>query len=287
MPVIDAHQHVWDLTKLHYPWLTPDLEPLYRTYEQEELTPELEAAGVDRTVLVQAADDAAETAHMLAVADRHPVVAGVVGWVPLENPDAAGRALDRLARNRAFVGVRHLVHDEPDPDWLLRPTVQESLGLVAGHDLTFDVCAETPRILSHLPALAEAHPTLRLVVDHVGKPPVRDQGWQPWADLLASAARPPTVVAKLSGLGTVSDRADWRAQDWQPYVDHALEVFGPDRLMYGGDWPFALQAGDYRAIWAATTDVLSGLDEAARRQVLGGTAAHWYRIDPGRLPAAT
>ena len=280
---VDAHQHVWDPARAEYPWMTPALDRLRRPFDHADVVAEQAEVGVGATVLVQAADNLEDTANMLRVARAHPEVAGVVAWVPLDDHAATAGLLDgwQLA-TEPVVGVRHLVHREADPDWLLRPEVQDGLAVLGERGLTFDVCAETAPLLRHLPTLAEHHPTLGLVVDHLGKPPIRARGWQPWADLLAAAAEAPNVTAKVSGLNTAADPARWSSADFQPYVDHALEVFGPHRLMYGGDWPFALLAADsYTQIWAGIRDCLDGLDAAALWAVLGGTARRVYG-----LPAA-
>lgn len=280
MTVIDAHVHVWDLQAATYPWLTHDLAPLDRTYTLEQAEPDMATCGVERVVLVQAADDPADTAHMLRVADEHPLVAGIVGWLPLEQPDRTANILERWALERRLVGVRHLIHREADPDWLLRPDVLESLALVAEHSLTFDVCAERLELLAHVPTLAERLPTLTLIVDHLAKPPIRERGWRPWCDLLAAAASAPNVAAKVSGLNTAADISSWTTADLQPYVDHAVAQFGPDRLMCGGDWPFALLgASSYRHVWTATAATIAGLAATERAAILGGTAARIYHLD--------
>ncbi|XVQ87826.1 amidohydrolase family protein [Microbispora siamensis] len=279
MPVIDAHQHFWNLETGSYPWLTPEAGPIYRTFEPEELIPQLAEAGVDHTVLVQAMDSYADTDAMLAQADAYDFVAAVVGWVPLERPDEAARALERYRRHPKFAGVRHLIHDDPDPDWLLRDAVIEGLGVLAEAGLPFDVVAVLPRHLEHVPVLAERIPGLRMVIDHLAKPPIKDKGWEPWAGLIARAAEYPQVYAKVSGLNTAADPENWTADDLRPYVDHAMELFGPERLMFGGDWPVSILAGDYDTVWRETNVLLAGLSEADRAAVLGGTAARFYRIE--------
>ncbi|MEV0308818.1 amidohydrolase family protein [Nonomuraea fuscirosea] len=277
MAVVDAHQHFWNLETGSYPWLTPESGPIFRTFEPEELLPQLAAAGVDRTVLVQSMDSAADTGAMLAQADAYDVVGAVVGWVPLTRPEEAAGALERYRRHPKFAGIRHLIHDEPDPDWLLQDTVIEGLRLLAAADLPFDVVAVLPRHLEHVPVLAERVPGLRMVIDHLAKPPIREKGWEPWASLLARAAACPGVYAKVSRLNTAA-APDWTGEDLRPYVEHAVELFGPDRLMFGSDWPVATLAGDYARVWRETRAALSGLDEAGKAQVLGGTATRFYRI---------
>ncbi len=283
--IIDAHQHVWDLTRARYDWLGPQHGPIFRTVTEEEALLRLRAAGVSGTVLVQAADNAEDTAYMLEVAARHPEVVAVVAFVPLADPAGTARQLPTLAANPLVVGVRNLIHDLPDPDFLLRPEVGESLGLVAAAGLAFDVVAVLPRHLEHVPLLAERYPSLRLVVDHLAKPPIGRDGVEPWWTLLARAAEAPSVYAKVSGLYPGDDMRSWSTESIRPFVEHALEVFGADRLMYGGDWPVSMLAGDYGAVWAGLRPILAGLTAAERDAVLGGTAIDCYRIDPGRLAA--
>ncbi|QSB13739.1 amidohydrolase family protein [Natronosporangium hydrolyticum] len=281
MTLIDAHLHLWDLSAVAYPWLTPAAGPIYRTFTPADVEPELRTAAVDGVVLVQAANSAEDTEAMLAVAARQPWVAGVVGWVPLTEPAQAAAALTRYATVPAFTGVRHLIHDEPDPDWVVQPAVVESLRLLAEHDVSFDVVAVLPEHLAHVATLAQAVPELRLVIDHLAKPPIQQRGWQPWADLLAAAAAHPNVYAKISGLNTAADPARWSAADLRPYVEHALAVFGADRLMFGSDWPVALLAGDYQQVLRETLAALQGCDEQQRAAILAGTAARCYRLPPG------
>jgi len=276
--VIDAHQHFWDPATGGYPWLTPDAGPIYRAYGPDDAEPLLEGAGVDRCVLVQAADSYADTDSMLAVADRWPRVAAVVGWVPLMRPAEAADALDRYRADPRFVGIRHLIHDDPDPDWLLRPEVAEGLALLAERGLSFDVVAVLPRHLEHVPVLAEAHPELRLVIDHLAKPPIAAGEWEPWASLLATAARFPNVATKLSGLDTAADPAHYGAGDLRRYLDHAIDCFGTDRLLFGTDWPISELAGGYERWWEIVGELVEPLPTGEREAILGGNAQRWYRI---------
>src|SRR5918992_2730904 len=170
MPVIDAHQHFWNLERVSYPWLTPDLAPIYRNFDPPDLEPLLPAAGVDRTVVAQAADSHADTDARLARVDSHPWIAAVVGWVPLNRPDEAAAAIGHYRAHPAFAGVRHLIHDDPDPDWVVRDSVIEGLRILAAADLTFDLVGVLPRHLEHVITLAERVPGLRMVIDHLNKP---------------------------------------------------------------------------------------------------------------------
>ena len=276
--IVDAHQHFWDLDKVAYPWLTPDQGVLHRTYQPEDLLPELRAAGVDRTVLGQAADSYEETDAMLALADEHAFIAGVVGWVDLTDPAEAARAIERYRQHPRFVGVRHLIHEEPDPDWLVRDGVLESLGLLAEAGLVFDVVSLLPRHLDHVVTVAERHPGLKLVIDHLSKPRIKDHEWEPWAGGIAAAAACPNVCAKVSGLVTEADHENWTVADLRPYVEHAVEGFGTGRLMFGSDWPVVLQAADYQTVFHVSHALLGG---PGQEEVFGGVAARVYGLDLG------
>ncbi|MEI7024208.1 amidohydrolase family protein [Paenibacillus sp. y28] len=276
---IDAHQHFWNLDKNEYPWLTPEHGVIYRTFEPAELEPQIRAAGIDKTVLVQANNSYEDTDYMLAIADEFDWVGGVVGWVPLDKPLAAAKKLEAYCKHPRFKGVRHLIHDEPDPDWVVRDKVIEGLQVLASFEIPFDVVAVFPNHLKHIPVLAERVPDLRMVIDHLAKPPILDKQWEPWAGQLARAAEYPQVYAKVSGLNTAASWTDWTAADLRPYVDHAFEHFGAERLMFGSDWPVATLAGDYRKVWEETGRALEGRPAAQIDAVLGGTAAAFYKLD--------
>jgi L-fuconolactonase len=286
MPIIDAHQHFWNLKRVSYPWLTAAGGPICRNFEPPDLIPQLAAAGVEATVVVQAMDSADDTAYLLEQAGKHPFIAAVVGWVPLDRPDDAAAALDRyLSREYGgarFAGVRHLIHEEADPDWLLRDRVIDGLRVLAERDISFDVVAQV-RHLRHVPVLAERVPGLRMVIDHLGKPEIAAGHWEPWASLLRAAAECPGVHAKISGLGTEANPDTWTAPDLQPYVDHAIEIFGPDRLMFGSDWPVSVLAGGYSKVWAETARVLAGLSADDRAAIYGGTAVRFYGLQADGL----
>lgn len=278
--VVDTHVHVWDPARVHYDWLA-ELPTLDRRFDLSDIDAELDAAGVDAVVLVQAADHLDDTELMLEVAASNPRVAGVVGWVPLRDPATAARALDRWD-DAPIVGVRHLVHRDPDPDLLADPRIDDVLTMLADRQLSFDVCAESEHLLALVPRLAERHPRLTLVIDHLGKPPIAAHAWQPWAGLLEAAAAAPNTIAKVSGLNTAAAPGA-PADDYRRYIDHAVDVFGPRRVMCGGDWPFALLAAtSYTEIWADLLACLDGLEGADRHAVLAGTAARAYRLGAPR-----
>jgi L-fuconolactonase len=277
--VVDAHPHLWDIEHGQYAWQTPDVPQLYRTFDVTDLEEVTAKAGVDATVIVQAADTLADTADMLRWAAQSRRIRGVVGWIPFEDPAAAASALDDLAGEPLLKGVRHLINYEDDDDWLLRPAVQETLGLLAERGLPFDVTAVNIRHLEHVVETAQRHPSLRLVIDHLGKPDIRSKAWEPWAGLIADCAQAPNVFAKVSGLDTAADPESWSADDLRPYVEHALAVFGPDRCMFGSDWPVSTLGGGYQRVFTETLAALDGAGADARGWVMGRTAAAFYRLD--------
>lgn len=276
---VDAHQHFWNLERVEYPWLTEDVAPIRRTIEPTELEPQLREAGIDRTVLVQAANSYADTDYMLEQADRYPWIGAVVGWVPLLEPDEAGHALDRYGRHPAFRGVRHLIHDEPDPDWIVQERALEGLRVLADRGYSFDFVAVFPNHLKHVPAVAERVPHLTIVIDHLAKPPIRSGESELWEAQMVAAARYPNVYAKISGLNTAAHWETWSAQDIKPYIDIAIDIFGVDRLMWGSDWPYGLLAGDYAKVWRETNRALADRTQGERDALLGGTATRVYRLE--------
>jgi L-fuconolactonase len=277
--VVDAHLHVWDVGRHRYEWLQrPENSAINRTFGFADFAARATAAGVEAAVLVQADDDAADTAAMFEIARAHPQIAGVVAWVPLDRPDEAAASLEVLAREPKFAGIRTLIHDQPDPDWLLRPDVGAGLALLEQHDVPFDVIAVLPRHLAHVPVLSQRYPGLRMVLDHLAHPPLgapRDD-WEPWGTALRAAAANPLVHAKVSGL--YPSGRGWTAADIRPFIEFAVELFGPGRLMIGSDWPVAELSGGYARVWAAVTEVLGQIPAADRDLILGRTAGAFYGL---------
>ncbi|MGZ8438522.1 MAG: amidohydrolase family protein [Candidatus Limnocylindrales bacterium] len=271
---IDAHQHFWDIESGRYTWPTPADGAIYRTYTPADLEPELGPAGIDATVLVQTVATLDDTDSMLAVADRHAFVGAVVGWVPLADSHAAEAALDARPHPR-LRGIRHLIHHEPDPEWLLRGDVTFGLNVLARRGLTFDTVAVFPDHLRLVPVVADRHPDLTVVLDHLAKPPFRSVGWSSWHDQLRRAAARPNVVAKLSGLHTAAGPG-WTREEIRPAVEAAIDAFGPERLMFGSDWPVCQLVSTYREVIEAIEGLVSPLTASERSEVLGGTAARVY-----------
>lgn len=287
MTVIDAHQHVWDPARAQYDWLTDAHSPIDRRIGFEELLPSLRRAGVDATVLVQSADNDDDTDLMIETAAAHVEVAAIVAWVPLDDPGRAAEKVATLQKNPHIVGVRALIHDMPDPDWLLRPDVNEGLSVLEDADLTFDVVSVRPRHLEHVPVISERHPRLRIVIDHLSKPPIGGSR-EPWWTLIQRASENPLVHAKVSGLYPSVGPADaWSVDIVRPYFERALELFGADRLMYGGDWPISVLAGGYDRVWSGLSALIGETSPDERTAILGDTAERFYRIDPQLLHRAT
>ena len=277
---LDTHQHFWHLEKVAYPWLVPEYGPIHANFEAADLAPQLAETGMQKTVIVQAADSYEDTNYMLATAAANDWVAGVVGWLPLLDPAEMARKLDEdYGGNRYFRGIRHLIHEEADPEWALQEQVIEGLQLLAERDLTFDVVAVFPNHLRLVPTLSERVPGLRMVIDHLAKPPLEAEARREWRAQMAAAAGNPNVYAKVSGLNTTTaDFENWTWEDIKPAIDTALELFGAERLMFGSDWPVAILAGDYRKVHDETGKALAGLGEAERAAIWGGTGNAFYGL---------
>jgi L-fuconolactonase len=277
-PRIDAHLHLWDLGRSGYPWLTPAHGPLYTDITAERARAELDACGVERAVLVQADDTEADTLFMIEVAERCDWVAGVVGWVRLDDPTLTERQLDRWRAGGVVCGIRHLVHDDPRDDFLELPAVRCSLRLLAAAGLPLDVPDAWPRHLRATADLAAALPDLTVVVDHLGKPPAPGPGQDAWREVLAAVAARPNTVAKISGLQQPG--RPFTVEELRPAWEAALESFGPERLMWGSDWPMTLLASGYTGTWQVMSALISELSPTEQRMVLGDTARRVYRLTP-------
>jgi L-fuconolactonase len=274
--LVDAHLHLWDLQLSRYAWLTPALGPLYATFTPAQARSELASCGVTAAVLVQAEDSERDTELMLEVAADEPWVAGVVGWITLDDPASAEAQLDRWQSSSAFCGVRHLLHDDPREGLLALPAVRASLRLVAERGLAFDVPDAWPRNLRGAAELAAALPGLPVVIDHLGKPPFGGHDWDAWREALAAVAAQPNAVAKISGLEQPGRPLS--VGDVRPAWDTALELFGPDRLMWGSDWPMTVRSGGYAPTRRVLDELVAELSVAEREAVLEGTATRVYRL---------
>lgn len=276
---IDAHQHFWKTARGDYGWLTPALGPLWRDFLPDDLAPLLARHGFGRSILVQAAATEAETRFLLDIAARTPFVAGVVGWTDFAAPDAPERIAE-LARDPLLVGLRPMVQDIADDDWLARPRLAPAFEAMIAHGLVFDALV-LPRHLSRLLAVLDRHPALPVVVDHAAKPHIKVRSFDPWRAGMAEVASRPQVVCKLSGLVTEA-AADWSEADLAPVADCLFGAFGPGRLLFGSDWPVVTLAADY-ARWVAAAEALCARFSATERAaIFGGNAARVYLHHRGR-----
>ncbi len=273
---IDAHQHFWSLSKFHYSWMPQGESVLNRDYSPEDLKPLLDEHRFDGSIAVQATVDAGEAEWLLSLADQYPWVKGVVAWADLTSADFP-RRLDELQRHRHFVGVRHPVHDEEDQRWLVRDDVIANLGELARRGVPYDLLLR-PMHLPLVPLLAERVPDLRMVIDHLAKPFIADHLLEGWAEDLAEAGKLPQVYCKLSGMITEASPQTWTPQDLAPYIAHALNVFGPDRCMFGSDWPVCRLAGSWKQVLASFTQACGPLPQETRDKLLGDTAVKFYGL---------
>lgn len=279
-PVIDAHQHFWKVARGDYGWLRPELGSIFRDFGPADLAPILARHRIEKTVVVQAAPTVSETEYLLELAKTTVSVAGVVGWADFEARDIED-VIARLSANRLLVGLRPMVQDIADDDWLLRPALDRAFRAMVRHRLVFDALV-LPRHLTRLIKVVEHHPDLSVVVDHLAKPDVAGGSLDPWRDDMAALGQYPQVFCKLSGMVTEAS-ANWSVADLLPYAQHVLKVFGPQRIVWGSDWPVVDLGGGYDAWRAATLEILREVSSSDRDAILGGNAVRLYLSDRGRL----
>lgn len=276
--VIDAHQHFWRLARGDYQWPNDSVAPIFRDFGPDDLAPLLNRAGVTQTVLVQATDTVAETEWLLAMAHDHPVVAGVVGWVDLSAPDAI-TTIDRLRVDPLLKGLRPMLQNIADTEWILHPGVQPALEHMTRVGLRLDALIQ-PRHLQAMLALAERHPDLPIVIDHLAKPQM-GKGISPdadWANGMRALADLPNVWCKLSGMVTEIGPA-WQSTDLIPFSALVLEAFGPSRCMFGSDWPVVNLAADYERWMAMAQSMASSLSTAETASLFAGAARDFYGLE--------
>ncbi len=273
---IDSHQHYWDIHRFRYFWMndrTPSI--LKQNFLPADLRPIYELNRMDGSVLVQASHTMEETWWSLELAEAEKSILGVVAWVDLTD-EGLGKTLDKAQEYRFFKGVRHLVQDEADDDWLLRPDVLEGLRELARRRIPFDLCIH-PRHLSRVPTVAERAPELRMVVDHLAKPFIAEREMEPWAKDIAIVAKYPQIYCKLSGMITEAG-SHWAPSDIQPYLSHCFREFGANRCMFGSDWPVCLVAGTWKQALAAFTQALGAREVGVREKLMGLTAQEFYQL---------
>lgn len=268
--MIDAHQHFWQPRRFDYPWMTKDLGVLCRDYLPADLAPILDQHHITQTVLVQASNSIEESRWLLELAESNKFIVGVVGWVDLTNPE--------ILKHPKFKGVRHLVESEPNEDWLVQPAVLSGLQKLSARGLSYDLLVHT-RHLKHVPVVAETCPDLKLVIDHLAKPPIARNEIDEWSRAFKPLANYPNIHCKLSGLVTEANWHTWQIDDLRPYVDRALESFGVDRMMFGSDYPVCLLAATYDRVLDAFQEILKDLSDADREKIFANNAAKFYRLD--------
>jgi L-fuconolactonase len=277
MPVIDCHQHFWRHAERAHSFPPAVGDRLDRDFTEDDLRPALAACGVDSTILVQSLNDLGETEDYLDLAARVDYVGAVVGWVPLDDPAECAAALERVSRG-GLVGIRHLIAYEPDPEWLLRPPVLESLALLAEANLVFEGIPVNDAQLESLLAAAEQLPQLSVALNHMGNPPVHEGGWEPWAGQIARAAQLPNMSVKLSAGLALVVRWQWSTEALRKYAAHVIEQFGPDRVMAGSNWPVILLGASFEQAWRGIEELIAELSDAERAAILGATAERIYGL---------
>ena len=276
--MIDAHQHFWQLTQpFNYEWLNaPDKKPICRDFLPNDLFPHLQATGVAQSIFVQTQHNVAENRWVLGLAEKHDFLAGVVGWVDLASPDCERQLLE-FKDHPKFLGIRHVTQDEPDDDFIVRSEIVRGLKVLEKHGVPFDLLFYVKH-LKHAATLGQMLPGLPMVINHLAKPRIKDQSLDDWLPQFKAAAKCPNIFCKLSGMITEADWQNWKPADLKPYVAAALEHFGPDRCMYGSDWPVSELAGSYEQVFNALQQALGPISEADRKKIFGDTARKFYRL---------
>jgi L-fuconolactonase len=276
--MIDAHHHFWWIGRHSYTWPEQVGDRLARDFTPDDLRPELSRCGIKGTVLVQVLHQLGETEECLELCKEVNFVRGVVGWVPLADPDATSRALERLRSRGKLVGVRHLISHEPDPRWLLQDGVIESLKLLAAAGLAFDAIPVTAAQFESVLDVAARLPDLKIVINHLGRPPLPERGWEPWATQVARAAEHRNMSMKLSiGLDVIM-RWRWSTDEIRRYSDHVLDLFSSNRVMAASNWPVILLGASYEQTWKGVTDLVAALSVDQRHAIMGGTAERVYGL---------
>ena len=272
---IDAHQHFWNYDPEQYAWI-PEGSPLVKNFLPADLAIELEKCNLQGCVAVQARQSLDETRWLLELADQAPIIKGVVGWVDLRSPDVE-RQLEEFSQHEKLVGVRHVVQDEVDDNFMLGHQFQDGIRALAQFDLTYDILIY-PRQLPAAIRLAENFPDQPFVLDHIAKPFIKDAVLEPWASEIRDLAKHPHVMCKLSGMITEAKLNQWQPADFVPYLDVILHAFTPDRLMFGSDWPVALLSGRYIDAYQLVADYVRPLGVEGERKVFGENACRFYGI---------
>jgi len=274
--IIDSHQHFWSYHPERHAWISEEMEILKRDYLPRDLEPVLKAQGVDGCVAVQAEMSEQETLFLLESARKHPFIKGVVGWVDLRMPDAGNR-LEYFSAYPALKGLRHIVQDEPDDQFMLRPDFQNGIGLLARFGLTYDILIYPWQLPAAL-ALVRQFPGQQFVLDHLAKPRISDGLDIKWQRQIRELASHPNVFCKLSGMVTETRDFQWTKEEFKPFMDTVLRAFGPERLLFGSDWPVCLLAASYAEVAGIVRSYLQSLSETEQLGIMGGNAIRFYDL---------
>jgi L-fuconolactonase len=282
MQIIDVHHHLWTYSDAEYGWIDDSMAALKRDFAVGDLIRDCAGFGVAGSVAVQARQTVQETEALLATAHADPFILGVVGWLPLSDPNVEV-LLACYSADPLFRGVRHVVQDEPDPAFLERNPFNAGISLLHTYGLSYDILVFEHQLPAAIP-FVDRHPDTNFILDHIAKPRIRDRELEPWASNLRALAKRPNVWCKLSGLVTEADLRHWTTDDLRPYVETVLEAFSPSRVMFGSDWPVCLLASPYGRWIETVKELLSGLSDHERNRIFSGTAVEAYRLDIGRTP---
>lgn len=273
---IDSHQHFWKYNETEYGWMGAGMERLKRDHLPEELSGLLGTNGIEGTVAVQARQSLDESRLLLNLANENDFMKGVVGWVDLRS-DGLELQLEEFAEHKKFVGARHVVHDEPDDDFMLREDFQAGIGRLENYDLTYDILI-FPKHIKYAVELVRKFDSQRFVVDHIAKPFIKDGVLEPWRAEMAELAKCGNVYCKMSGMVTEALWAGWKKEDFVPYMEAVFEMFGPNRVMFGSDWPVCTVAAEYEEVVTIVEDFISGLSSSEQARVMGDTAVEFYGL---------
>lgn len=275
--IIDAHQHFWKYTPEEFGWIDDSMTPLKRDYLPGDLEGQLSGAGILGTVAVQARQTLQETRWLLDLANEHPFIKGVVGWVDLCS-DRLEEQLEEFSADPKFVGVRHVIHDEPDDDFMLDPDFTRGIAKLGDYDLAYDLLL-FPKHLQRASRLAGMFPGQRFVLDHISKPCIKAGILDPWKEDLGALAGCPNVWCKISGMVTEADPENWKYEDFIPYLEVVLKAFGPDRLMLGSDWPVCRLAGEYRDVMNIPQRFFDGLETGLKEKIYYTNCIDFYKLN--------
>lgn len=275
---IDAHQHFWVYSSSEYGWIDDQMTVLKSDYLPADLKTELESSGFSGTVAVQARQSVEETRWLLQLASQYDFIKGVVGWLDLCSESELKKQLDEFCKSEKLVGVRHVVHDEPDENFMLRDEFLKGISLLKEYNLTYDLLL-FPKHLPVAQIIVPMFPEQKFVLDHISKPLIKDHIINPWKEDIFRLANNENVWCKLSGIVTEADPGNWKSYDFNPYLDIVFEAFGPDRLMTGSDWPVCLLAGEFKDVLGIVEEYISGMPVAIQQKILGRNCIDFYGLN--------